>query len=113
MSALARTLVTARRSVVVTLGSAGAVCVDASGATHVAAPRPARVVDTTGAGDAFCGALAASLARGESVGRATQYGCAAGSLAVQGYGAAPAMASADEIAAVVAAAEPPTVLASW
>ena len=112
VAALARTLVTARRSVVVTLGSDGAVCVDAVAATHVPSPRPDRVVDTTGAGDAFCGALAAALARGESLVRATQYGCAAGSLAVQGYGAAPAMASAAEIAAVVVAAESPRVLAS-
>ena len=109
---LARALVTAGRSVIVTLGSAGAVCVDVSAATHVPAPRPERVLDTTGAGDAFCGALAAALARGESLVRATQNGCAAGSLAVQGYGAAPAMASAAEIAAVVLTAESPTVLAS-
>ena len=109
---LARTLVTAHRSVVVTLGPTGAVCVDAAGATHVPAPRPARVVDTTGAGDAFCGALAAALARRESLVRATQYGCAAGSLSVQGFGAAPAMPSADGIAAVVARSGPAIDLGS-
>lgn len=59
-----------RGTVVVTLGAAGCFVShpdadargDASGAYRVPAP-PARVVDTTGAGDAFNGALCSSLAR--------------------------------------------------
>ncbi|NUU24044.1 MAG: hypothetical protein HOV68_21460, partial [Streptomycetaceae bacterium] len=54
----------APRSLVVTLGAAGAVCVEADGdPVHLPSPR-VPVVDTTGAGDAFAGALAWRLARG-------------------------------------------------
>ena len=52
------------RSVVVTLGSAGSVIADATGARLCAATTIDRVVDTTGAGDTFIGALVASLALG-------------------------------------------------
>jgi ribokinase len=74
------------RAVVVTLGAAGAVAADAGGAEHLPAP-PARVVDTTGAGDAFVGALAARLAAGASLPGAVAYGVRAGAAAVRGAGA--------------------------
>ena len=48
---------------VVTLGAEGCLVADASGERHYAAT-PARLVDSTGAGDAFCGTLAAQLAAG-------------------------------------------------
>ena len=50
------------RAVVVTLGSAGALVTTAARAAHVAATPVTAVVDTTGAGDAFSGALAYFLA---------------------------------------------------
>jgi len=55
------------------------------------------VVDTTGAGDAFCGALAASLASGASVEEAARVGNAAGSLAVEVLGAIPSMPTYEQI----------------
>ncbi|MDM6752077.1 PfkB family carbohydrate kinase, partial [Escherichia coli] len=45
-------------------------------------------VDTTGAGDAFNGALAAALAKGESLVKAAWYASAFASLAVEKEGAA-------------------------
>jgi ribokinase len=52
------------RSVVVTLGGDGAIIVEGANAHHVAVSEAIAPVDTTGAGDAFCGALASALARG-------------------------------------------------
>lgn len=59
------------RSVVLTLGGAGAVVRDASGTWRVPAPDVARVVDTTGAGDCLVGTLAARLAAGDDLPTAT------------------------------------------
>ncbi|MFD8699246.1 PfkB family carbohydrate kinase [Kitasatospora purpeofusca] len=71
---------------VVTLGAAGAL-VAAGGAVHrVPAPEVA-VVDTTGAGDVFCGALAARLAQGASLPEAAATAVAAGAFAVTALGA--------------------------
>jgi ribokinase len=49
--------------VIVTLGSRGAVLIDAAGSNHMPGV-PVTAVDTSGAGDAFCGALVAALAEG-------------------------------------------------
>lgn len=75
------------RSVVITIGADGAVWGDASGTGHVAAPKVREVVDTTGAGDAFVGALAARFAGGASLQEALQLGVLAGTFAVQSPGA--------------------------
>jgi ribokinase len=65
---------------VVTLGSRGAVAVSTDQQITVIAP-PVEAVDTTGAGDAFCGAFAASMERGEDLETALRYGVYSGSLA--------------------------------
>ena len=75
------------RAVVTTLGARGAMITDFTGRTigvpAVAAPE---VVDTTGAGDAFAGVLAARLAAGDPLPEAATWGSAAGSLAVRSPG---------------------------
>jgi len=92
---LARRLAGPSRTVVVTLGASGAVVVG-TGAEPVGVPAaPARVVDTTGAGDAFCGALASGLARGLDLVSATELGVAAGAIAVGHPGALPPQALAE------------------
>lgn len=75
-------------SAVITLGADGAVWADASGQGHVRA-ETVRAVDTTGAGDAFVGALALGLARLSSLEEATAVAVSAGTYAVQSAGAQP------------------------
>jgi ribokinase len=75
------------RSVVITLGAAGAVVADASGVWRVPAGTVDEVVDTTGAGDAFAGALACALAHGASLADAVRAGMASGAQAVGRAGA--------------------------
>jgi ribokinase len=75
------------RAVVTTLGAAGAVITDAEGAVSKLPAVPATVVDTTGAGDAFTGVLAARLALGDPLVEAARWGTVAGSLAVRAAGA--------------------------
>jgi ribokinase len=74
-------------AVVTTRGAAGAVVTDTDGVTTVLDAVRSDVVDTTGAGDAFAGVLAARLADGESLVQACRWGVVAGALAVRGVGA--------------------------
>lgn len=73
------------RSVVVTLGAAGAVAASAGGSWTAPAPS-VTAVDTTGAGDGFTGTLAAFLAEGRPLDEALRIAVAAGALAVQARG---------------------------
>jgi ribokinase len=91
------------RSVVLTLGSAGAVVLDGSSSWHVAAPPVDRVVDTTGAGDCLVGTLAARLAAGDDLPTATADAVRTATLAVQRAGAQPSYVTRE-----VAIGVPPT-----
>jgi ribokinase len=90
-------------AVVATLGAKGAVVVTADGATAIPAFK-AKVVDTTGAGDCFVGALAARLSAGATPVEAARYASAAASCSVERLGAAPSMPTAREVAARLARA---------
>jgi len=73
--------------VIVTLGPDGALLQPPDGeATRIAAPR-VEVTDTTGAGDAFTGALAAELARGSAIADAARFATIAAALSVTAAGA--------------------------
>jgi ribokinase len=74
-------------SVVVTLGARGALVVPVEGDAVLQAPPSVRAVDTTGAGDCFCGALAQALARGELLAGAVRYAVAAAAASTTGAGA--------------------------
>ncbi|MHA7240924.1 ribokinase [Arthrobacter sp. TMS1-12-1] len=77
-------------SVVMTLGSGGALVAAAGDAAVRGVPAPqVTAVDTTGAGDAFVGALAARLAAGESLEDAVRLAVRVGSYTVQRPGAQP------------------------
>jgi ribokinase len=86
-------------SAVITLGAAGAVVAHSSSATHIPAPQ-VEVVDTTGAGDAFVGALAVQLARDASLEEAVSYAVRAGAAAVTKEGAQGALPTPEVVEAL-------------
>ena len=85
---------------IVTLGAAGAVCRSRAGACRVPA-FPVPVVDTVAAGDAFSGALAASLAAGAPVADALLVASAAGGLTCTRPGAVDALPTRVAVAALL------------
>lgn len=88
--------------VVVTLGGEGSACALADGSIcHVPAMR-AKVADTTGAGDTYCGALATALVRGDDLPEAMRYASVAASLSVEKAGAQGGMPTANEVARALA-----------
>jgi ribokinase len=84
------------RAAVVTLGAKGAVVVEADGSTEVASPK-VEAVDTTGAGDAFAGALAASLAEGATLVDAAKRAVKVAAVSVTRHGAQPSYPTPDEL----------------
>ncbi|MGL3149645.1 ribokinase [Microbacterium sp. A82] len=87
------------RSTVITIGAGGAVWVKESRSGIVPVTEQVSVVDTTGAGDAFVGALAASLARGARLSSAVEHGVRSGSYAVRRPGAQASYARESDLAA--------------
>jgi ribokinase len=81
---------------VVTLGAHGAILVSGDESCDVTAP-PTEAVDTTGAGDAFSGALAAALAQGCELPAAVRRAVVAGSCSVSARGARGGMPTREEI----------------
>jgi ribokinase len=90
-------------SVVMTRGAAGAIVSDASGTVLVASPRVA-AVDSSGAGDAFVGALAAGLAAGASLLEAAQDAVRVGAFSVTGVGTQASYPTLDDELPAAAAA---------
>lgn len=89
-------------TVVVTLGEKGALLHGKGRSAVVPAVSAGPVVETTGAGDAFNGALATALARGDDPGVAVRYGCATAGLSVTRAGAARSMPDRAEVEALLA-----------
>jgi ribokinase len=76
---------------IVTLGSAGSMLYEAGAeVARIAAPH-VTAVDTTGAGDTFCGAFAAAIAEGQEFETAVRFATAAAALSVQVVGAVPSV----------------------
>ena len=88
---------------IITLGESGAVAAE-HGVTFAVAGTPVRAIDTTGAGDTFCGALAAALADGRALDDAVRRGCASGALATTAVGAQAAMPTVGELDNLLSAA---------
>jgi len=88
--------------VIVTLGAQGAlVCVEGEDAQLVEAFNAGSVLETTGAGDAFCGGFAAALSEGRTVLEAARFGCATAGISVTRAGTAPSMPRREEILALL------------
>jgi ribokinase len=88
-------------SVVVTLGARGALVVPVDGEVLLQAPPPVTALDTTGAGDCFCGALAQALARGSDLPDAVRYAVTAAALSTTGPGARGALPDDDAVRALL------------
>jgi ribokinase len=88
-------------SVVVTLGARGALVVPADGEVLLQAPPTVTAVDTTGAGDCFCGALSQALARGGDLPTAVRYAVTAAALSTTGPGARGALPDDDAVQALL------------
>lgn len=84
------------QAVVVTVGERGAVLVRDGERVHLQAPR-VKAVDTTAAGDAFCGALAALLAEGRELEECVRFAVCAGSLATTRFGAQDSLPTRDMV----------------
>jgi ribokinase len=85
-----------RKGVVVKLGGAGALVVEA-GEEHRIEGIAVEVVDTTAAGDAFCAALGVALAHGVAFPEAARFANAVGALTVTRLGAQPSLPTLAEV----------------
>jgi ribokinase len=86
------------RCVIVTQGAQGAlVCAEGAEAVLVSSFSAGPVLETTGAGDAFCGGFAAALSEGRTVLEAARFGCATAGISVTCAGTAPSMPKRAEI----------------
>jgi len=86
---------------IVKLGARGAMVLDDDGA-RIVRGYVVDVVDTTGAGDAFAGALGTRLAEGAPVEEAIAFANAAGAMAAARFGAQPSLPTRDEVEALMA-----------
>jgi ribokinase len=91
-------------AVLVTMGADGAEIVTADGSVHIAGITTAEVVDSTGAGDTFGGAVAAFLAAGMDLNEAARRANAAAALSVRRAGAREGMPTLKQLDAFLAAA---------
>ncbi|MBN9632310.1 MAG: ribokinase [Actinobacteria bacterium] len=96
----AEALAARTRSAVVTLGEHGAVWATASRSAHVAPRRRAHVVDVSGAGDGFSGAIAAGIARGLDLADAVAFGVDAALLIVERTGVLDSLPRTTEVDAL-------------
>jgi ribokinase len=87
----------------ITLGSNGSLLHSGRTSLHIPVFNAGKVVDTTGAGDAFNGGFAAALARGDSPEVAARFGSGAAGISVTRAGTAPSMPMRAETEALLKA----------
>jgi ribokinase len=84
------------KTVILTLGKKGCIVKNSSGVTHIPAFN-VEAVDTTAAGDTFCGALVAGLSKGKDLIEAVKFATAASAICVTRMGAQPSIPKEDEV----------------
>jgi ribokinase len=87
-------------SVLITRGEEGAVLI-VTDSKSVFKAFKVSPVDTTAAGDAFCGALAVAISEGVDLDSAIRFACAAGALSVQSVGATPSLPTREQISLLI------------
>jgi len=107
----AQTLARSATTVIVTLGEDGCLIVTASEKSRRSAFAVA-AVDTTAAGDTFCGALCAELARRAPLGDGVEFAMAAAAITVQRHGAVASIPHRAEAEALLALRQAGDVSAS-
>ena len=89
------------RNAVITLGAQGAFVKNTQVKAHVPAIDAGKVVETTGAGDAFNGGFAVALSEGMDLVAAARFGCATAGISITRPGTAPSMPTRAEIDALL------------
>ncbi|HRQ00905.1 MAG TPA: ribokinase [Terrimesophilobacter sp.] len=102
LSDASRSLADRVNRLVVTLGTQGSELWDAGKLIATVPARRVTAVDTTGAGDTFCGAFAAAISQGRDFESAARFATAAAALSVQTHGAVPSIPHREQIEAVLA-----------
>jgi ribokinase len=85
---------------IITLGAQGVFVKSAQVRAHVPAVSAGKVVETTGAGDAFNGGFAVGLSEGMGLIEAARFGCATAGISITRPGTAPSMPTRAEIDAL-------------
>jgi ribokinase len=85
------------KDVIITMGKQGSFLLSSKNEALIFPPLAVKVVDTTGAGDAFNGGLATALSQGKKLDQAIVFATAVAALSVTKVGTAPAMPSGDEV----------------
>ncbi len=88
-------------SALITLGGQGSLLHGQGKSVHIPIFNAGKVLDTTGAGDAFNGGFAAALARGASAEEAARFGSATAAISVTRFGTAPSMPQLHEVEALL------------
>jgi len=89
------------RNAIITLGAQGVFVKNATIKAHVPAVNAGKVLETTGAGDAFNGGFAVALSEGMDLAAAARFGCATAGISVTRAGTAPSMPTRAEINALL------------
>ncbi len=91
----------AGKTVVLTLGEKGSVCIDGLGKLYECGIHKTKAIDTTAAGDTYMGYFLAGVLEDKSIGEAMKAASVASGIAVSRKGASASVPTSDEVRAVM------------